>query len=460
MNNNLYNYRTMRKFYFVLAAIMFVACSKNDPGLYSQPEPQNPYAVTPEEAVQMLQSVIGGETTRSISVSDIQTLSKSAFVPSTRSGADEEAIYIVDIEGKGSAIVSADKRMEPIYAILDDTKISAEQLVGVTTRSATDDESDIEDFVFSLLGDAIVNDIQEVEQRGIEMPLIPRDQTWTETTITARQTTMLNTKWAQEEPYNMKCPRKISTNPSYAGCGPIAAAQIMYYNRFPDYITYQREDNTFAADWIDWNLIEGCEYGYPLLYDCMEELNELIYHIGVRMGVDYHLDDTNAIDPVTGEYKAPPTTNTPEQAETFFENIGYSDVSLVNYSLMQVINMVSNKHLPVYMSGHYYNTNNPAQPLGHAWVIDGCDVYTVDYWVRHYIDGSIYTEYIENTQNFNLVHCNYGWSGKCDGYYTSGIFDTRTPLPANRIDSAKGDIQHAGKENYDLLLQLITYSLN
>ena len=61
------------------AAIVFVACGKDDFGLNSQPEPQNPYAVTPEEAVQMLQSVIGGETTRSISVSDIQTLNKSAF---------------------------------------------------------------------------------------------------------------------------------------------------------------------------------------------------------------------------------------------------------------------------------------------------------------------------------------------------------------------------------------------
>lgn len=436
---------------FVMAAIMFVACGKDDFGLNSQPEPQNPYAVTPEEAVQMLQSVIGGETTRSISVSDIQTLNKSAFVPSTRSGADEEAIYIVDIEGKGSAIVSADKRMEPIYAILDDTKISAEQLVGVTTRSATDDESDIEDFVLSLLSDAIVNDIQEVEQRGIEMPLIPRDQTWTETTITARQTTMLNTKWAQGSPYNVKCPLKNSSNHIYskAGCGPIAAAQIMYYNRFPDYITYQREDNTFAADWIDWDLIEGCEYGYSLQYDSMEELNELIYHIGVKMGVNYHLEGVD-LD----------TENTPEQAETFLENIGYRDVSLVNYSLQTVINMVYNENLPVYMSGHYYDPERPSQLPGHDWVIDGCDVYRVDNWVRHYTDSFLYTEYIESTQTYNLVHCNFGWSGKCDGYYTSGIFNTRTPLPTNRIDAAKGDIQHAGPENYNLSLQLITYSLN
>ena len=99
------------------AAIVFVACGKDDFGLNSQPEPQNPYAVTPEEAVQMLQSVIGGQTTRSISVSDIQTLSKGDFVPTTRSDANEDAIYIVDIEGGGSAIMSADKRMETTQVI-------------------------------------------------------------------------------------------------------------------------------------------------------------------------------------------------------------------------------------------------------------------------------------------------------------------------------------------------------
>lgn len=219
----------MRKLlYFVLATVIFVACGKDDFGYNSKQEVVNPYAVTPEEAVQMLQSVIGGETTRSISVSDIQTLNKSAFVPSTRSGADEEAIYIVDIEGKGSAIMSADKRMEPIYAIMDKTKISAEKLLGAATRSAFEEEDDLETFILGMLNSAIQRDIEDAEQRGIEMPLVPRDHTWRDTTFIAVQPQMMNTLWHQGDPFNRSYEYNPTTLVKYkAGCGPIALAQIL-----------------------------------------------------------------------------------------------------------------------------------------------------------------------------------------------------------------------------------------
>ncbi|MBQ5831042.1 MAG: Spi family protease inhibitor, partial [Alistipes sp.] len=149
----------------VMAAIMFVACGKDDFSFNVKEEIKNPYAVTPEEAVQLLQTVIGDETTRSVSISDVQTLTKGNFTQTTRSGADDEVIYIVDIEGGGSAIMGADKRMEPIYAVLDNTKITAEQLVGATTRSESEGE-DIEDYVLGLLNNAILCDIQEVETAG------------------------------------------------------------------------------------------------------------------------------------------------------------------------------------------------------------------------------------------------------------------------------------------------------
>lgn len=425
----------------VLAAIMLVACGKDDFSFNVKEEIKNPYAVTPEEAVQLLQTVIGDETTRSVSISDVQTLTKGNFTQTTRSGADDEVIYIVDIEGGGSAIMGADKRMEPIYAVLDNTKITAEQLVGATTRSESEGE-DIEDYVLGLLNNAILSDIQEVETAGVEMPLIPRDQTWSVTNITARQTPLLNTKWHQGYPYNTQCP-PINGQESKAGCGPIAAAQIIYYNRFP---------YSILGHTCNWNLISAFEYGqgdyqHPLE---IEEIATFVYKIGLAMGVTYR-----EIDSTLG------TTNTSQQAESFFNSIGYSDVSLIDYSLPQVIDMVYNKQLPVYMLGHYYDANNPLTVYpGHDWVIDGCNVYTIDYWVRHYTDAINYTEYIESTVNYNLVHCNYGNAGLCDGYYTNHIFDTTSILTSDRIDSENGDVQHQGSYYYDKILQLITYSLD
>lgn len=127
----------------------------------------------------------------------------------------------------------------------------------------------------------------------------------------------------------------------------------------------------------------------------------------------------------------------PTDVQTFLRNIGYTDATLVDYSLSKVIDMVSNKQLPVYVAGYPLST----QENGHAWVIDGCNVYTVDYWVRHYSDSLHFTEYIESTQNYNFVHCNFGWDGQYDGDFTSGLFDTP-------------------RGNYSYRLKLITYSLN
>ena len=405
---------------FVMAAIMFVACGKDDFGLNSQPEPQNPYAVTPEEAVQMLQSVIGGETTRSISVSDIQTLNKSAFVPSTRSGADEEAIYIVDIEGKGSAIMSADKRMEPIYAIMDKTKISAEKLLGAATRSASDEENDLEAYILGMLNSAIQRDIEEAEQRGIEMPLVPRDQTWRDTTFIAVQPQMMNTLWHQGDPFNRSYEYNPTTLEKYrAGCGPIALAQILYYNRYP---------NSINGEIFDWDLIEEYEGEYWDASDeATNEVANFVYQIKRR---------SNALPTgVENEMGLLPAA-----AAAFMRNTGYPDATLVNYSTFRVIDMVGNKQLPVYVTGE--GVNEDGDPIGHAWVIDGCNAYTVDYWVRHYTDQFLYTEYIESSRSYNYFHCNFGWEyGYGNGTYSSGVFDTP-------------------EGNYNTNLQLVTYSLN
>lgn len=416
----------MRKLiYFVLAAVIFVACGEDDFGYNSKREVVNPYAVTPEEAVQMLQSVIGGETTRSISVSDIQTLNKSAFVPSTRSGADEEAIYIVDIEGKGSAIMSADKRMEPIYAIFDKTKLSAEKLVGVTTRSVSNDGNP-EDYILGLLNSAIQRDIQTMGQRALpELPIIPRDELWEEKTVYKYKAPMLNTEWDQDHPFNKLYECIPGSEIKYpAGCGPIALAQILYYNRFPSSIN----GVTF-----DWNLIARHEKGQinaPIVAD--NEVAKLVYQIKQWTGT-YPIVRTDE----NGQPKYEMATDMPN-VQVFMRLNGYSDATLGDYSLEEVIDMVYYKQLPVLVSGvdHYDHTK------GHAWVIDGCNIYKIDVWCRHYNSDFTFTEYLFNSFDYEFVHCNFGWlDGEYNGEIHSGVF--YTPIGY-----------------YDTQLKLVTYSLN
>ncbi len=43
-------------------------------------------------------------------------------------------------------------------------------------------------------------------------------------------------------------------------------------------------------------------------------------------------------------------------------------------------------------------------------------------------------------ESVNLVHCNFGWGGKCDGYYAHHVFDTIRPLDFDFVDKEAGDI--------------------
>lgn len=90
----------MKKILFCFVTVMiFAACVKEDASISIIEDVKTPYAVTPDEAVQLLKTVIGGESTRAISIGDIKTLRKSDFVPTTRDGDDSDIIYIVVMAG-------------------------------------------------------------------------------------------------------------------------------------------------------------------------------------------------------------------------------------------------------------------------------------------------------------------------------------------------------------------------
>lgn len=411
--------------------MVLVACAKEETSIVKIEEVKNPYEVTPDEAVQLLQTVVGGESTRAVSVGSIQTLKKSDFVPTTRGAEDGDVVYIVDLEDGGSAIMGADKRMEPIYAILDETKISPEQLTLTATRS-DDGEQDIEEYVMGLVNDKIQADASTFAFP--EMPMIPRDHYWTETTTINYQAPLLQTKWHQQSPFNNSCPMNdAGTARCHAGCGPIAVAQIVYYNRQPQ---------SLGGITFDWDLISEYEYGNSNhSTNATIEVANLVSQIGHLMNADY---DNQADE--TG------TSTTKESARALFLSAGYSNAAIVNYSLPAAITMVYHMQKPVFIRGNESDGSN-----GHAWVIDGCNVYEVDYWIRHYINEEIYNEYIEKTREYNLVHCNYGWAGYCDGYYTSGLFDTTSSLDQSKIDSTAGDISSSQPYNFNSNLYLITY---
>lgn len=409
----------MRKFIFgALVAMVLVACAKEETPIAKIEEVKNPYAVTPDEAVQLLKTVIGGETTRAVSIGDIKTLRKSDFVPTTRGGEDGDLIYIVDLENGGSAVMGADKRMEPIYAILDETKISPEKLTQVATRG-DDSEQDIEDYVMGLMNNKIQADANSYAfvKDTLHIPSL-RSEYWLETTTLAQVLPKLRTKWHQHAPYNNQISQSMGLPDVAAGCVPIAIGQIMAY--------YQH--NVYGMT-FDWNLLNMCRYGVTMTSAAESEVARFIKAIRDQLTSPIGLSQCVFF---MGTYA------------------GFSNVNSSDYNYNSVKNMLISGR-PVFIGG----TSNEGD---HTWVIDGYHYYRLDEWERSYVGMHIDEEKIIATYYYNLVHCNYGWGGPCDGYYSEGLFNVSRQRNSDELDTSIGDSTGTRPFDLDTDICIITYS--
>lgn len=60
---------------------------------------------------------------------------------------------------------------------------------------------------------------------------------------------------------------------------------------------------------------------------------------------------------------------------------------------------------------------------------------------------------VDNTTEIcNLVHCDFGWKGDCNGYYVSGLFK----LDDYRVELDEGNLNNKST-NYDTFIRVVTY---
>lgn len=419
-------------------AILTSACSTEDAFEYaSEKRAQKRFEITIEQAASRLNGILGNSGTRTVSnFSNVQTISKSAFTHGTRSDVTEDgpAIYIFDIPSGGCAIMSADSRLEPVYAVLENTKLATDDILNPTALSKSGADNAPTSYIAGLLNRAIVND---VSSRGlvIDTTILNPNPTqrfveWDSTVVVYQKNPILNTKWSQNEPFNNNYPM-VGDERKSAGCGVIAAAQIIYKNRTP---------NSLNGQVFDWDLIEEYEmfHWFPSENATIEVAN-FIYAVAQSLGVDFN----------NNQYLTSVTI--PDLANLFSSN-NYKEVTIEPYSYYTVHSMLASD-LPPYVLG------STESAVGHAWVIDGINNYRVEHWCREGVlmpSGLYdYVEYMQYSNSYCLVHCNFGWGGLCDGYYADGIFDTTS----GPIDTEFGDIDSETIYNFNQNLMTISYSL-
>ena len=200
-----------------------------------------------------------------------------------------------------------------------------------------------------------------------------------ERVVTSNVDNFVQTTWGQGEGYNRFYPILSNGLRAAAGCGPVAAGQIMYYFKHP----YK----------YNWNSMT--------LHSPSPEAARLLYEIAELSDADYAIDGT--------------FTNILDMKKTF-EAMGYSVQHKAIDGFFSSITANCDQQKPVYARGTSEIFG------GHAWVISGYHVKDVkhDYEVwtfMRYNSFSIYENLFSDSNMSYDFYINWGWDGGDNGYY-------------------------------------------
>ena len=201
---------------------------------------------------------------------------------------------------------------------------------------------------------------------------------------------LVQLKIDQDYPYNMYCTDSAGEY-VLAGCGAIAVIQMMSANKYP---------NTIGGVTRNWDNIIN-QYQTSALV--RRTLAQWIRVIGDECGINYYDGQSSCSvgDMMNCISSYPRYTNLTVEIEPSYEAI---------YSMLS-----NGKSLP-FIGTRLIENGDTA---GHVWVVDGCIGYRQ--LVRVYNSNEVLLR--EYYLYRNLVHCNWGWEGVCDGYYESNVFD-------------------------------------
>lgn len=209
---------------------------------------------------------------------------------------------------------------------------------------------------------------------------------------------LLKTNWDQFWPYNTKCPKvkqwsekegAYVVNSTLTGCVATALAQVFYYHKLPKkmhgkktYIWYNKEEDKrvplsydFGENPFQWDKILVSYAGSPSQKN-IDAISDLMYGCGVLANMGYGISGSGAN-----------VNQTIKSVNAYCEDVRGLDFG---YKMdLEVIARELNAKRPVIFAGA-----NEKGEGGHCFVIDGAD-------------------------DKGLLHCNLGWSGSGNGYYSS-----------------------------------------
>lgn len=217
--------------------------------------------------------------------------------------------------------------------------------------------------------------------------------------------TLIKVQLDQDAPYNKYV---VQNEGDYlVGCVAVASAYVMAYAK--DSIRYNGEvfhlKSIIAGLGMSPKRIppQGGNWGFiststPIYFHekAMDEVARLLYWIGKNVNMSYGMVDNDG-------NKTRNSGAFSSSAYWFIKNKLEYTVSNYNPFNADEISQYLTDNYIIYMNG---SNTNPKRG-GHAWVSDGC------YYLQSPSTGEKKDIYL---------HCNWGWGGSCNGYFTGDIF--------------------------------------
>lgn len=305
---------------------------------------------------------------------------------------DAATLYVYSNPNGGFVIISADDAVNPIIAYSNTSQI-ADIEHNIALKHELDDYSKIIDIARkngNPNAEKVAQTWRELSEIETEVQLnTSKSVSSTVDGDTINMGPLVTSHWGQSGLYNKYCPGLV-------GCIAVAMGEIMHYHQWPQtgqswhrYIPYGSSTNEelfvdFGNTTYNWDLMPDI-VSRKTKTDAANEVAKFLYHVGVAVNMEYGKEGSSAYDvdipyAMCEYFKYDPSTI----------KLVYYEGKTRNEWLSIIKNEINHKR-PIVYSG------STKKGEGHAWVVDGYD-------------------------NNNYLHCNWGWNGDGDGYFSPKHF--------------------------------------
>ncbi len=344
----------MKKFYALFAAVLCVTAA------FAQTVPQDEAADYANRVFRMC----GKSATRSVSVER----------------RDGDTLYYVFAAADGSsAVVSADRRTQPLLAFTDGQQLAGPDVAPPAQMWLTHYANQLAELRLLPFRSEDAHPAWERSRSGELRP-------------EAAIAPFLRSNWGQGSQYNYYCPKDVKGEGGrvVTGCVATAMAQLMYHFRFPETGTgtYAYTDEHYGVQSADYG---NTTYDFSAMCDRASSVNTaistLMYHCGVGVDMVYGPDGSGMYNHSAANVLKTYFKYSPDTRYEFRDSTTQDWDSLIVSHL--------ERGIPLYYAGWSVPDIN-----GHAFICDGYRM----------VDTAYY------------YHFNFGWDGQSNGYfYTNAL---------------------------------------